>query len=220
MPTFTTIALENLLEPRIRDTYKSPFGFENFPTKPQPYYSSSNNNKSTGNGGAYYGARREEVDDSKPPSANHIYISPALYITPEPAPIPEVSSGPLSPSPYVVNHKRRGGERHVNWKIDGFQVPEGHECSEDDRAGTELNYQGENEQEKEEELVKDKIGGDAEVNGDGIEEFEGAGEEFFDPAFDLSSVGSANEVRGIGCLSSLPVQWEFFDADEGKFCFL
>lgn len=160
------------------------------------------------------------MDDSKPPSANHVYISPALYITPAPAPIPELSSSPLSPSPYVVNHKRRGGERHVNGKIDGFQVPEVRGCGEEEKAGIDLNYHGENEQEKE-DLVKDKIGGHTEVDGDGIEEFEGAGEEFFDPAFDMLSVGSPHEVRGFGCssMSVQSLQWEFFDADEGKSCF-
>ncbi|XP_019191163.1 PREDICTED: uncharacterized protein LOC109185650 [Ipomoea nil] len=207
MPTFTTIALENLIEPRDRDTYKSPFGFQKFATKPQARYT----NKSTGNGGAYNGARREEVVDSKPHSANHVYISPALYITPVSAPIPELSSAPLSPSPYVVNHKRRGGERRVNGKIDGFQVPEVQKCGEEEKAGIELNYHGENEQEKEEDLVKDKIGGHTEVAGDGIEEFEGAGEEYFDPEFDTSSVVSAHEVRGFGFPRNMS---EFFDADE------
>nr|GMD47358.1 Dual specificity protein kinase [Ipomoea batatas] len=216
MNSFTAIALENLIEPRVRDTYKSPFGFQKFQTtKPQQAYYS---NKSIANGGAYYGARREEVDDSKPPSANHVYISPALYITPAPAPIPELSSSPLSPSPYVVNHKRRGGERHVNGKIDGFQVPEVRGCGEEEKTGIDLNYHGENEQEKE-DLVKDKIGGHTEVDGDGIEEFEGAGEEFFDPAFDMLSVGSPHEVRGFGCssMSVQSLQWEFFDADEEWF---
>ncbi|XP_019178725.1 PREDICTED: uncharacterized protein LOC109173844 [Ipomoea nil] len=96
----------------------SPFGFEKFRSKPQAYYT----NKSIGNGVAYYGARSEEVDDSKPPSVNHVYISPALYITPVLASILEISFAPLSSSPYVVNQKRRGGECHMNGKIDGFQV--------------------------------------------------------------------------------------------------
>ncbi|KAL1559553.1 hypothetical protein AAHA92_09886 [Salvia divinorum] len=79
MPTFTAIALENLLEPRVGESLKNPDA-----------------------------AGR----------SSHLYISPALYATPEQSPIPDYSyRDPPSPSPYVANHKRRGGG-HV-------RVPEG-----------------------------------------------------------------------------------------------
>ena len=71
MPTFTAIALENLLEPRVAESLKKP-----------------------------------HVDGR----SRHLYISPALYATPEQSPIPDYSfRDPPSPSPYVANHKRRGG---------------------------------------------------------------------------------------------------------------
>ncbi|KAG6416125.1 hypothetical protein SASPL_123549 [Salvia splendens] len=71
MPTFTAIALENLLEPRVAESLKKPDG------------------------------------DGR---SRHLYISPALYATPEQSPIPDYSfRDPPSPSPYVANHKRRGG---------------------------------------------------------------------------------------------------------------
>ncbi|GFP95046.1 hypothetical protein PHJA_001649000 [Phtheirospermum japonicum] len=80
MPTFTTIALENLLEPRVRDSQKKPFHGDSEDTYPR-------------NGGP-----------------RHLYISPGLYATPEQSPIPDHSSpDPSSPSPYVVNLKRRRG---------------------------------------------------------------------------------------------------------------
>ncbi|KAI3810605.1 hypothetical protein L1987_20226 [Smallanthus sonchifolius] len=92
MPTFTTIALQNLLEHRI-------------PANKQ----------------------EEENDEEEKSKArkrlNHIYISPALYTTPQPTPILDYSSsGSVSPSPYVFNRKGRGGGKSANRRIDGFEV--------------------------------------------------------------------------------------------------
>ncbi|VFQ60653.1 unnamed protein product [Cuscuta campestris] len=213
MPTFTTIALENLLEPRVRDSCKSPLDFEKSAARHLKVSRSSDGSRIDCNGGVRDGARREGVDDLNPPSANHIYISPALYITPEPAPIPEVSAGTLSPSPYVVNHKRRGREHVANRKIDGFSVPEGKECGETENDAAGLNSRGRYDP-QEEVLVRDKIEGDTEVTGDGIKGLEGGGEEFLDPACDVSSVGSASEFRGLDCHSMLSAQGDFFDANE------
>ncbi|XP_060167460.1 uncharacterized protein LOC132598541 [Lycium barbarum] len=102
-------------------------------------------------------------------AANHIYISPALYITPEPAPIPETSSGSLSPSPYVVNHKRRGGAAFANRKLD--------EQVNNDNTDLDLNL-------KEEELL---------ASFEEEEEDEG----FLDPRCDVFSVASVNDCRSI-----------------------
>lgn len=91
MPTFTSIALESLIEPRFRGSYKN---------------SVKNSVKSV---------TKCEDDDSEEetrrPSRNRVNISPALYITPEPTPIVYSSSDSLSPSPYVANRKGRGGLR-------------------------------------------------------------------------------------------------------------
>ncbi|XP_027773630.1 uncharacterized protein LOC107021500 isoform X2 [Solanum pennellii] len=170
MPTYTAIAFENLLEPRVRKSY----------------------------GKQVLNERNEEekvVEDIEPPpaQANHIFISPALYITPEPAPIPETSSGSLSPSPYLVNHKRRGGgEAFANRKLDGLEEVEQVNGKTDLDLDLNLNL--------EEELPEENL----------FEEDEG----FLDPKCDALSVGSVNEVKGIDCRSYVSAQGEFFDADE------
>ncbi|KAF3664754.1 hypothetical protein FXO38_09949 [Capsicum annuum] len=52
-------------------------------------------------------------------------ILPTLYITPKLASILETSSGLLSPSPYLVNHKRRGsGEAFADRKLKGLEEVE------------------------------------------------------------------------------------------------
>ncbi|KAL8555008.1 hypothetical protein ACS0TY_002986 [Phlomoides rotata] len=80
MPTFTAIALENLLEPRARDSLKNSL-------------TGNHKNPTPENGGP-----------------RHLYISPTLYTTPEQTPVPGVSSpDPYHPSPYLVNLKRRRG---------------------------------------------------------------------------------------------------------------
>lgn len=96
MPTFTSIALESLIEPRFRDSYRdSAKKSEKLPAK-----------KSEKGDGKEVG----EVEVRKP-SRHRVNISPALYITPEPTPIVYSSSDSLSPSPYVANRKGRGGLR-------------------------------------------------------------------------------------------------------------
>lgn len=172
MPTYTAIAFENLLEPRVRESYG----------KHQQLNERNDEEKAV-------------VEDIEPPpapataTANHIYISPALYITPEPAPIPETSSGSLSPSPYIVNHKRRGGgEAFAKRKLDGLEEVE----QVNEKNDLDLNL--------EEEVVEENL-------------FE-ADEGFLDPRCDTLSVGSVNEVKGLDCRSYVSGQGEFFDADE------
>lgn len=166
MPTYTAIAFENLLEPRVRKSY----------------------------GKQQLNEINEEekvVEDIEPPPApaNHIFISPALYITPEPAPIPETSSGSVSPSPYVVNHKRRGGgEAFAKRKLDGL------EKVEQVNEKTDLDFK------LEEELADEHL----------FDEDDG----FLDPRCDAASTGSVNEVKGLDCRSYVSAQGEFFDADE------
>lgn len=172
MPTYTAIAFENLLEPRVRKSY----------------------------GKQQLNEINEEekvVEDIEPPPApaNHIFISPALYITPEPAPIPETSSGSVSPSPYVVNHKRRGGgEAFAKRKLDGL------EKVEQVNEKTDLDFK------LEEELADEHL----------FDEDDG----FLDPRCDAASTGSVNEVKGLDCRSYVSAQGEFFDADEGISLFL
>ncbi|KAM3377865.1 hypothetical protein P3S68_010278 [Capsicum galapagoense] len=168
MPTYTAIAFENLLEPRVRK---------------------SHGKLNERNDEEQVVADVESEPVSEP--VNHIYISPALYITPEPAPIPETSSGSMSPSPYLVNHKRRGGgEAFANRKLDGLEEVE----QVDEKTDLDLHLN------LEEEPAEDNL----------FEEDEG----FLDPRCDALSIGSVNEVKGLDCRSCVSAQGEFFDADE------
>lgn len=82
MPTYSSIALNNFLEPKCPDSLK------------ESHLDSAN-------------GIRNHAGETNP---RHLYISPALYATPEQTPISEYSTPhPPSPSPYVVNHKRRRG---------------------------------------------------------------------------------------------------------------
>nr|GEX01009.1 uncharacterized protein [Tanacetum cinerariifolium] len=109
MPTFTTIALENLLEHRKPDSNSSTF------KHPLPSLTKPTNDLTQ---------NEQDFTKSRNP-LNHVFISPSLYTTPEPTPILDYSSsGSVSSSPYVFNRKGRGGGGvgSVNRKIDGFQV--------------------------------------------------------------------------------------------------
>nr|XP_043617971.1 uncharacterized protein LOC122589712 [Erigeron canadensis] len=98
MPTFTTIALDTLIEPKaskLTATGK---------TKSDPKLERRNSS-------GIPGAERKSVsrNNSVTIERKHHWtqISPALYATPEPTPVPDA---PLSfpASPYIVEHKRRG----------------------------------------------------------------------------------------------------------------
>ncbi|XP_077221189.1 uncharacterized protein LOC143854934 isoform X1 [Tasmannia lanceolata] len=78
MSTFTAIALDRLLEP----------GAKNSSVKPPP-------------------SKLERRNQSTDKKIYRSYVSPALYTTPTVTPLPD-SPTSLSPSPYIVNHKRRG----------------------------------------------------------------------------------------------------------------
>ncbi|RWR72806.1 Bacteriophage N4 adsorption B [Cinnamomum micranthum f. kanehirae] len=78
MPTFTAIALDRLLEPRPQNSVSRPF-------MPKPDMQNSSSEKKT----------------------RRAYVSPALYTTPEATPLPD-SPVSFPPSPYIVDHKRRG----------------------------------------------------------------------------------------------------------------
>ncbi|GER41920.1 secretion apparatus protein BsaZ [Striga asiatica] len=164
MPTFTSIALENLLEHGVRDTHKNP---------------------SHGN--------RDESDLVKA-GPRHLYISPGLYATPDQAPIPD---HPPSPSPYVVNLKRR---RSGSAGTGG--APEFASGGEVDVLSLK---------EVREELVDEVLVGNDEAG----EEDEG----FLDRRSEAMSVGSETEANDfdtnqIDTRSLVSAQGEFFDAIE------
>lgn len=202
MPTFTTIALENLLEHR--NSGKNSSTLKN----PQP--STNQNDEAT---------EEERAKTSK--RLNHIYISPALYTTPEPTPILDYSSsGSLSSSPYVFNRKGRGGGKSANRRIDGFEV----EGSGSGSGSQLVGNGGEALQGGEEELVESSFFGGGEEN-ENCKAVEGEGEcadydDFLDPRCDSFSVGSSSELNdsgrlGVASMSILSNQiGEFYDAIE------
>lgn len=180
MPTFSTITFENLLEPRVRDSYKKPLDLNS-------------------------GREMLTNDVAETPAADaaprHIYISPALYTTPESTPIPDHLSEPTSPSPYVVNRKRRGGGAG-NGRSNGFEfVDDGNRKEE---SGVDAV-----EEVAEQNFDDGKLLGDAE-NRD-VDEDVG---EFLDSKCESVSIGSTNERRQFDCRSFLSSQGEFFDAIE------
>ncbi|KAM7474419.1 hypothetical protein LguiB_021662 [Lonicera macranthoides] len=179
MPTFTTIALETLLEPRLTDSYKN----------------SKNSNQHT--------PKFPHVNDQKnrnpnPPTSKHIYISPALYTTPEPTPVASSSVESLSPSPYVFNRKGRGG-KGLRHRIDAIESEKKKKRSDGKLNGGQIENVG-------------GLGGEIKV----YDEFLGAevvrdrdeeavlDEDLLDTRFETSSVVTFN-------------QGEFFDADEEFF---
>ncbi|XP_023750808.1 uncharacterized protein LOC111899158 [Lactuca sativa] len=106
MPTFTTVALDSLIEPKaskLASTRK---------TKPEPKLERRNSSSTlTKQASGIHGAdgKQELGNTTITMERKHHWnqISPALYATPEPTPLPD-SQLSFPSSPYVVDHKRRG----------------------------------------------------------------------------------------------------------------
>ncbi|KAL9141075.1 hypothetical protein ABFS82_14G079100 [Erythranthe guttata] len=166
MPTFTTIALENLLEPRVRHS-----------SKKQLFHGDS------------------EDLNPRNEGSRHLYISPALYATPDQAPLPEFSSpDPVLPSPYLVNLKRRRGGNQRSGApelpeevLENFAIEEF--VGEDDGGG------------EEEGFLDPKIEAAAEAEADELNitqfdcrSFVSAPGDFFDAIDEFSSDGSISNT--------------------------
>lgn len=91
MPTFTAIALDTLLEPGA-----SKSADKSVP-RPVPRPRPSPNSK----------LERRNATSVTERKTNRPQITPALYATPEATPLPD-SPTSFPPSPYIINHKRRG----------------------------------------------------------------------------------------------------------------
>ncbi|XP_022775331.1 uncharacterized protein LOC111317195 [Durio zibethinus] len=96
MPTFTAIALDRLLEPGASKSVDKSGPILN-PPIPNPKPIPSPNSKMESRNGTSVTERK----------VNRPQISPALYATPEATPLPDSPSS-FPPSPYIINHKRRG----------------------------------------------------------------------------------------------------------------
>ncbi|THF99694.1 hypothetical protein TEA_001096 [Camellia sinensis var. sinensis] len=200
MPSISTLAWETLLEPRVRDSFKNTLNSQQQIPKSSIVVDDED--------------EEEKKNKKRTQTPNHIYISPALYTTPAPAPIPD-SSFPLSPSPYVVNHKRRGGDA-VARRAGGFD--ETPQLKSPPDGETDSNSNG------------DVVVVVEEVVDDGVFGMETGGEDrdggsvvavvddFFDPRCESVSVGSSAGVddfgKQVGCPSFVSNQGEFFDASE------
>ncbi|KAK4427530.1 hypothetical protein Salat_1521900 [Sesamum alatum] len=182
MPTLATVPLENLLEPRGRGSLK------------KPLLSTDQGDPEQRNGGP-----------------RHLYISPALYVTPVQAPIPEYcSTDPLSPSPYVANHKRRRGG-HETRRVGADEVEELHEgggfCLEEEVGDNFVN--------------EDLNASDDADDGDNDDDDDDDDDVFRDPRSEAMSVGSEAEANDFGVgrqiesCSFVSAPGEFFDADDG-----
>lgn len=190
MPTFTTVALHSFIEPKAsksmaagRNGSDSKQGSQvNDPEKqPDP-------NTST-----------ETTKDRK----NHwTQISPALYATPEPIPLPEIPDSPSSftPSPYIVNHKGRGPRLHKTF-------------SENDAVLLD---------EKTEEKVDEKINGtddichDSAVGQENLDPIEQDNEtdDFFDPQDSMSVRSSTDGVNT--SVSEFYDAWDDLSSESGS----
>lgn len=187
MPTVSAISFENLLEPRVRVSPKKP-----------PF-------------------NLNEVAEPPVAAPRHIYISPALYTTPETAPIPDHLLEPPSPSPYVVNFKRRGGG--AGNRTNGFEFVDDGDRKEESGADAveevieEEYFRVDNLlADAVEEVTEEENFGDSNL----LEDVDEDAGEFIDSKCESASVGSINETRQFDCRSFLSSQGEFFDAIEGK----
>lgn len=98
MPTFTAIALDRLLEPSTsRSADKSvnnPMPVpKSKPPKPEPVPNAK--------------LERRRSASAMEKKVQRPHMTPALYATPETTPVPDSPSS-FPPSPYIINHKRRG----------------------------------------------------------------------------------------------------------------
>lgn len=105
MPTFSAITLDRLLEPGAAKTNSN---------KPPPPSSKLERRNSTSTTTEKWPAppssrleRRNSTSTTTEKKFQWAQRSPALYATPEPAPLPDSPSS-FPPSPYIINHKRRG----------------------------------------------------------------------------------------------------------------
>lgn len=108
MPTFTAIALDRLIEP---GASKSMTTAKNVPES-KLYWRNGNSNSKVETGMETSNPkleRRNSTSTTATINKKHHWapIRPALYATPEVTPLPDSPSS-FPPSPYIINHKRRG----------------------------------------------------------------------------------------------------------------
>ncbi|XP_059643932.1 uncharacterized protein LOC132285752 [Cornus florida] len=108
MPTYTAIALDRLFEP---GASKSIQAAKNAPHSKLERRNNAPNLNPENRMSAPNSTLERRNSTSMVTTINHKHhwarMSPALYATPEPTPLPD-SPTSFPPSPYIINHKRRG----------------------------------------------------------------------------------------------------------------
>ncbi|XP_050229010.1 uncharacterized protein LOC126678162 isoform X2 [Mercurialis annua] len=114
MPTFTAIALDWLLEPGISKSVDTSVRGSNFVSKPERLPKTRPAPDSN--------IQRRNSIASTEREVNRLQVSPALYATPEATPLPD-SPCSFPPSPYIINHKRRGPRLLKSFSEDDVDSP-------------------------------------------------------------------------------------------------
>lgn len=240
MPTFTTVALDSLIEPKASKLASS----RN--TKPEPNLETKTVNSiiTRQSSGIHSTDGKSELGNNTITfDRKHHWnqISPALYATPEPTPLPD---SPLSfpSSPYVVDHKRRGPRLSKTYSAflhrevdDGKVVEIGKSLEAEDVGSSKVLDNGDNKNSHIKFLDNGDLGrivediGSKKVvnitnNADGHDhlrkhdtlEREGEVDDFFDPHDSMSarsgSDGETNHVVVERSLNAHTPFAEFYDA--------
>lgn len=215
---FTTIALDRLIEPKASKPMAA--GKNVTESKHGSRLNGTDNKQSDSNNGMKTTDRKHHWSQ----------ISPALYATPEPTPLPELPDSPSSftSSPYIVNHKRRGPRLSKAFSED---VEALHRALADGKTNTIVkSFEAEDVDSSSAvnvcvaangELGNDNINNDEVSGQDNLEpvilEHDSEMDDFFDPQDSLSVRSSVDGESGSGLARSLNLNSsvsEFYDAWE------
>ena len=227
MPTFTAIALDRLLEPGATKSVMK----QTSDLKPAPEVKLKKRNSASA-----------ATTENKPLWSR---ISPALYATPEATPLPDSPSS-FPPSPYIINHKRRGPRLNKSFSQNDFpsgqQIADGCvngnakdvapvvvETGNDGPATTftvpdpvveepENGFHNKKFESSDAGNVFAMENGSLEADGDGIGD--GDGDDFFDPQESMSFTSNTDGEDGADHSLKLTTPGgEFYDAWEGTCSF-
>ncbi|KAI4314826.1 hypothetical protein L6164_027694 [Bauhinia variegata] len=235
MPTFTAIALDRLLEPGTSKTVEKSVS----PSMPVPNSKLERRNSASAIRNSATSGNGASTTKKKPPRPQ---LKPALYATPEVKPLPDSPSS-FPPSPYIINHKRRGPR--LNKSFSEASVPSKQKAADDEKvvnsdtvivssAGDlqvtitnpeavkekHVNGVGDLESEQKETGSSSIINGSHRENNvmKGVtlqSERDGENDDFFDPQDSLSYTSNTDgEDNGDRSTKFFPPGVEFFDAWE------
>lgn len=234
MPTFSAIAFDRLIEPGSSKSVD-----KSLPNSKPPNSIPVPNSKLD---------RRSSLPATER-RVKRPQITPALYATPKATPLPD-SPTSFTPSPYIINHKRRGPrlgksfseddvsshqktDEKVNGNIENAETEVIHST---DNVSVTFTIPGTNEDEHvngdhacEVGSCNSKLGSSSTSNGAVREDDElkverdGESENFFDPQDSLSVTSNTDGEDNSGAERSMKLttpMGEFFDAWEGNRSFL